>query len=87
MPSDPIPIANISKEVIIEESFLSQKAQEAKVEVEPEVVNKVEDKSTSVPVDELVLALRSFGKPLKLDTVGKLREPVRATAESDLADF
>ena len=74
MPSDPIPIANISKEVIIEESFLSQIAQEAKVEVEPEVVNKVEDKSTSIPIDELVSALRFFGKPLKSDTVGKLRE-------------
>ena len=75
MPSEPIPIANISKEVIIEESFLSQLAQEAKVEVEPEVVDKVKDKSTSIPVDELVLALRSFRKPLKSDTVGKLREP------------
>ena len=48
MPSDPIPIANISEEVIIEESFPSQIAQEAKVEVEPD--NKVEDKSTSIPV-------------------------------------
>ena len=75
MPSDPIPIANISEVVIIEESFPSQIAQEAKVAVEPEVVNKVEDKSTSIPVDELVSALRSFGKPSKSDTVGKLREP------------
>ena len=75
MPSEPIPIANISEEVIIEESFPSQIAQEAKVEVEPDVVDKVEDKSTSIPIDELVSALRSFRKPSKSDTVGKLREP------------
>ena len=52
--------------------FLSQIAQEAKVEVEPEVVDKVEDKSTSIPVDELVSALRSFRKPSKSETVGTL---------------
>ena len=35
----------------------------------------ITDKSTSIPIDELVSALRSFGKPLKSETVGKLREP------------
>ena len=65
MPSEPIPIANISKEVIVEESFPSQKAQEA----------KVEDKSASIPVDDLVSALRSFGKSLKSESAGRLREP------------
>ena len=56
-------------------SFPSQIAQETKVEVEPDVVDKVKDKSTSIPIDELVSALRSFRKPLKSDTVGKLKEP------------
>ena len=65
MPSEPVPIGNISEEVIVEESFPSQKAQEA----------KVEDKSTSIPVDDLVSALRSFRKSSKSESVGRLREP------------
>ena len=52
MPSDPIPIANISEEIIVEESFLSQNAPEVEEKVEP----KVEDKSTSISVDNLVSA-------------------------------
>jgi hypothetical protein len=71
MPSDPIPIANISEEIIVEESFPSEEPQEAKEEVDP----AVEDKSSSIPLDDLVSALRSFGKSSKPETIGKLREP------------
>ena len=72
MPSDPIPVANISKEIIVEENFLSHDPQEVKGEVDP----KVEDKSSSIPVDDLVSTLRSFGKTSsKLGTIGNLREP------------
>ena len=72
MPSDPISIANISKEIIVEENFPSHEPQEVKEEVDP----KVEDKFSSIPVDNLVSALRSFGKTsLKLGTIGNLREP------------
>ena len=72
MPSDPIPVANISEEIIVEENFLSHEAQEVKEEVDP----KVEDKSSSIPVDDLVSTLRSFGKTSsKLGTIGNLREP------------
>ena len=80
MPSDPIPIANISKEIIVEENFPSHEPQEVKEEVD----QKAEDKSSSIPIDDLVSALRSFGKSsLKPGTIGNLREPepfiVRAT--------
>ena len=60
MLSDPIPVANISKEIIVEENFPSHEPQEAKEEVDP----KVEDKSSSIPVDDLVSALRSFWENL-----------------------
>ena len=72
MPSDPIPIANISKEIIVEENFLSHVPQEVKEEVDL----KAEDKSSSIPIDDLVSALRSFGKTSsKPGTIGNLREP------------
>ena len=72
MPSDPIPIANISEEIIVEENFPSHEAQDVKEEVDP----KVEDKSSSIPIDDLVSALRSFGKTSsKPGTIGNLREP------------
>ena len=59
MPSDPIAIANITKDIIVEESFLSHEPWEVKDEVEPQV----EDKSTLIPVDDLISALRSLGNP------------------------
>ena len=59
MPSDPIPIANISKEIIVEENFLSHEAQEVKEEVDP----KAEDKSSSIPIDDLVPLWGPLGKP------------------------
>ena len=72
MPSDPIPIANISKEIIVEENFPSHEPQEVKEEVDL----KAEDKSSSIPIDDLVSALRSFGKSSsKPGTIGNLREP------------
>ena len=74
MPSEPVPIANISEDVIVEESFPSQKAQGT----------KVEDKSTSIPVDDLVSALRSFGKSSKLDSVGRLMEPEPFTGKDPM---
>ena len=79
MPSDPIPVANISEEIIVEENFLSHEPQEVKEEVD----QKVEDKSSSIPVDDLVSALRSFEKTSsKLGTIGNLS--VRATARLNL---
>ena len=72
MLSDPIPIANISEEIIVEENFPSHEAQEVKEEVDP----KVENKSSFIPVDDLVSTLRSFGKTSsKPGTIGNLREP------------
>ena len=72
MLSDPIPVANISKEIIVEENFLSHEPQEVKEEVDP----KVEDKSSSIPIDDLFSALKSFGKTSsKPGTIGNLREP------------
>ena len=79
MPSDLIPIANISEEIIVEENFLSHEPQEVKEEVDP----KVEDKSSSIPIDDLVSALRSFGKSSsKLGTIGNLREPEPSRGET-----
>ena len=72
MPSDPIAVANISEEIIVEDNFPSHEPQEVKEEVDL----KVEDKSSFILVDDLVSALRSFGKTsLKLGTIGNLREP------------
>ena len=75
MPSDPIPIANISEEIIVEENFPSDIAPEVVEKVEQKVEPDVEDKSTSISVDNLVSALRSFGKSSKSETIGKIREP------------
>ena len=57
MSSEPIPIAHISEEIHIEEDPLSEEPEEVKDENKP----KVQAKSSFVPVDDLVSALKSFG--------------------------
>ena len=57
MSSEPIPIAHISEEIQIEEDPPSKEPEEVKDENE----SKVQAKSSIVPVDDLVSALKSFG--------------------------
>ena len=69
MPSAPIPIANICKEIIVEENFPSDIAPEVVEKIEPKVEPDVEDKSTSISVDNLVSPL---GNPQSWRRVAKL---------------
>ena len=72
MSSEPIPIAHISKEFQIEEDPLSEEPEEIKGNDEP----KVQAKSSVVPVDDLISALKSFGgSSSKAGNIGWIREP------------
>ena len=72
MSSEPIPIAHISKEIQIEEDFPSEEPEEIKDNDEP----KVQAKSSIVPVDNLVSALKSFrGSSSKAGNIGQIQEP------------
>ena len=72
MSSEPIPIAHISEEIQIEEDPPSEEPEEIKDNDEP----KVQAKSSVVPVDDLVSALKSFGgSSSKAGNIGRIREP------------
>ena len=70
MSSEPIPIAHISEEINVEEEPQSKEPQQYKEEKE------VQDKSSIIPVDDLVSALRSFGSSFsKAGNIGRIQEP------------
>ena len=72
MSSEPVPIAQISKVDNIEEDLPSQETPEVEEEIKP----KVQAKSSVVPVDDLVSALKSFGgSSSKAGNIGRIREP------------
>ena len=72
MSSEPIPIAHISKEIQIKEDPLSEEPEEIKDNDKP----KVQAKSSIVPVDDLISALKSFGgSSSKAGNIGQIREP------------
>ena len=72
MSSEPIPIAHISEEILIKEDPLSKEPEEIKDNDEP----KVQAKSSIVPVDDLVSALKSFGgSSSKAGNIGRIWEP------------
>ena len=72
MSSELIPIAHISEEIQIEEDPPSKEPEEIKDNDEP----KVQAKSSVVPVDNLVSALKSFGdSSSKAGNIGRIREP------------
>ena len=72
MSSEPIPIAHISKEIQIKEDPPSEEPEEIKDNDKP----KVQAKSSVVPVDDLVSALKSFGgSSSKAGNIGQIREP------------
>ena len=72
MSSEPIPIAHISEEIQIKEDPPSEEAEEIKDNDEP----KVQAKSSIVPVDDLVSALKSFrGSSSKAGNIGQIWEP------------
>ena len=66
MLSDLISIANISEEIIVEEDFPSHEAQEVKEEVDL----KVEDKSSSIAIDDLV-SVMAFSSLHSRSVLGK----------------
>ena len=66
MSSEPIPIAHISEEILIEEDPPSEEPEEIKDNDE----SKVQAKSSIVPVDDLISTLKSFGvHPQRLETL------------------
>ena len=72
MSSEPVPIAHISEVDNIEEDLLSQETPEVKEEIKP----KVQAKSSVVPVDDLISALKSFGgSSSKAGNIGWIQEP------------
>ena len=72
MSSEPIPIAHISEEIHIEEDPLSKEPEEVKDENK----SKVQAKSSIVPVDDLISALKSFGgSSSKAGNIGRIQEP------------
>ena len=72
MSSEQIPIAHISEEIQIKEDPPSEEPEEIKDNDEP----KVQAKSSIVPVDNLVSALKSFGgSSSKAGNIGQIQEP------------
>ena len=72
MSSEPVPIAHISEEINVEEDPPSEEPQEVKDENEPHI----QAKSSIVPVDDLISALKSFrGSSSKPGNIGYIREP------------
>ena len=72
MSSEPVPIAQISKVDNIEEDLPSQETPEVEEGIKP----KVQAKSSIVPVDDLVSALKSFGgSSSKAGNIGQIWEP------------
>ena len=72
MSSEPVPIAHISEVDNIEEDLPSQETPEVEEEIKP----KVQAKSSVVPVDDLVSALKSFGgSSSKAGNIGRIWEP------------
>ena len=72
MSSEPVPIAHISEVDNIKEDLPSWET----LEVEEEIKPKVQAKSSVVPVDNLVSALKSFGgSSSKAGNIGRIREP------------
>ena len=72
MSSEPIPIAHISKEIQIEEDPLSEEPEEIKDNDE----SKGQAKSSIVPFDDLISALKSFGgSSSKAGNIGQIQEP------------
>ena len=69
MSSEPIPIAHISEEIQIKEDPLSEDPEEIKDNDKP----KVQAKSSIVPVDDLISALKSFGGSVR-ERLAQLRK-------------